>query len=887
MSEEITTTRTTCPYCGVGCGVLATPQADGSVDIQGDPEHPANFGRLCSKGSALGETVSLDGRLLHPQIDHQPVSWDRALDRVAGDFQRIIDEHGPDAVAFYVSGQVLTEDYYVANKLMKGFIGSGNIDTNSRLCMSSAVAAHKRAFGSDAVPCSYEDLEQTDLLVLTGSNLAWCHPVIYQRIVQAKKDRPELKVVVIDPRKTATCDVADLHLPLRPGSDAHLFNGLLHYLKTSDALDWEYIEEHVEGFAKTLKTASETAGSIPAVSTATEIPETELVKFFQLFATTDKVVTLFSQGVNQSASGTDKINAIINCHLATGRIGKAGAGPFSMTGQPNAMGGREVGGLANQLAAHMEISNPEHHDRVSRFWQTDKLTETAGLKAVDLFEQVKNGQIKAVWVMATNPLVSLPDADRVRQALQDCELLVVSECEQHTDLTEIADVLLPALTWGEKDGTVTNSERRISHQRAFLPSPGEARADWQMITDVAHRMGYGEWFDYQEALDVFREHAALSAFENDGTRDFDIGHFADLTESAFREFSPVQWPVFRDQPAGTARLFEDGQFYTESGKARMVPVTPQYPEGECSDAYPLWLNTGRIRDQWHTMTRTGRAPRLSTHTPEPTIELHPLDAASGKLQSGQLAVVSSEKGELIGRVVTSQDQRPGSVFVPIHWNRQFASKAVVSALVSSITDPLSGQPQAKQTPVNIRAFKARWHGFILSRERLSLPVTAYHVKVKGEQFWRYELAGEQDLLNPAHWAQTVMGGEGEWLEFADTKAGRYRAARVVEDKLQTVIFIAPDHNLPERTWLSQLFLADELDGAQRQSLLAGRPGPGQSDCGAIVCACFGVGEKTIETAVVEQSLDNVDAIGSCLNAGTNCGSCIPELQQILSRTKTD
>lgn len=881
------TTRTTCPYCGVGCGVLATPQADGTVDIKGDPEHPANFGRLCSKGSALGETVGLDDRLLYPQIDHQRVSWDQALDKVAGDFQRIIDEHGPDAVAFYVSGQVLTEDYYTANKLMKGFIGSGNIDTNSRLCMSSAVAGHKRAFGSDAVPCSYEDLEQTDLLVLTGSNLAWCHPVIYQRIVQAKKDRPNLKVVVIDPRKTATCDIADLHLPLKPGSDTFIFNGLLHYLKTSDALDWEYIEDHVSGFAKTLNVAGEAAGSIPAVAAATEIPETDLARFYQLFASTDKVVTLFSQGINQSASGTDKVNAIINCHLATGRIGKAGSGPFSMTGQPNAMGGREVGGLANQLAAHMEISNPDDHDRVSRFWETDKLTTTAGSKAVDMFEDIASGKIKAVWVMATNPLVSLPDTSRVREASQQCELLVVSECEQHTDLTEVADVLLPALSWGEKDGTVTNSERRISHQQAFLPAPGEARADWQIVTDVAKRMGYGTAFDYHSAVDVFREHAALSAFENNAQRDFNIGAFADISDADFDAFEPVQWPVKAGQQTGTVRLFEDGRYFTDSGKARMVPVTPQLPEGECSDTYPLWLNTGRVRDQWHTMTRTGRAPRLTTHTPEPTIELHPLDAASGKLTAGQLAVVSSEKGELIGRVVTTQSQRPGSVFVPIHWNDQFASKAVVSALIPSITDPNSGQPQAKQTPVNIRAFKSRWHGFILSRERLNLPATSYHIKVKGEQFWRYELAGEQDLLNPAHWAQTVLEGDGEWLEFADPKVGRYRAARIVDDKLQAVVFIAPDHHLPERTWLSQLFLYEELDATQRQSLLAGRPGPGQADCGAIVCACFGVGEKTIEKAVTEQSLTSVDAIGDCLNAGTNCGSCIPELQEILSRTRTD
>lgn len=433
-------TQTTCPYCGVGCGVLAAPQADGTVAIKGDPAHPANFGRLCSKGSALGETVGLDNRLLYPQVDGKRVDWDTALDHVSDRFKQIIDEHGPDAVAFYVSGQILTEDYYMANKLMKGFIGSGNIETNSRLCMSSAVAAHKRAFGSDTVPCSYEDLEQTDLLVIIGSNTAWCHPVLFQRITQAKLNRPNMKVVVIDPRKTATCDIADLHLPLRPGADAFLFNGLLSYLKQHDCIDWHYLEQYVEGFASSLDSASKTAANIPQVARQTELSEADVAKFYQLFASTEKTITLFSQGVNQSTSGTDKCNAIINCHLATGRIGKAGMGPFSITGQPNAMGGREVGGLSNQLAAHMEIDKPEHHDRLSRFWNTERLTNTAGLKTIDMFQAIERGDIKAVWIVATNPVVSIPDADQNKRALKQCELVIVSEIEKQTDCTEFADV---------------------------------------------------------------------------------------------------------------------------------------------------------------------------------------------------------------------------------------------------------------------------------------------------------------------------------------------------------------------------------------------------------------------------------------------------------------
>ncbi|WP_339775415.1 molybdopterin-dependent oxidoreductase [uncultured Methylophaga sp.] len=877
-------TQTTCPYCGVGCGVLAAPQTNGTVAINGDPAHPANLGRLCSKGSALGETVGLDNRLLYPQLNGKRVDWDNALDHVSDRFKQIIDEYGPDAVAFYVSGQILTEDYYMANKLMKGFIGSGNIETNSRLCMSSAVAAHKRAFGSDTVPCNYEDLEQTDLLVIVGSNTAWCHPVLFQRITQAKQNRPNMKVVVIDPRKTATCDIADLHLPLRPGADGFLFNGLLSYLKQHDCIDWHYLEQYVEGFASSLDSAAKTAANIPQVARQTELSEEDVAKFYQLFASTEKTISLFSQGVNQSTSGTDKCNAIINCHLATGRIGKVGMGPFSITGQPNAMGGREVGGLSNQLAAHMEIDKREHHDRLSRFWNTDRLTNTAGRKTIEMFHAIERGEIKAVWIIATNPVVSIPDADQVKRALEKCELVIVSEIEKQTDCTEFADVLLPALGWGEKDGTVTNSERRISYQRAFLPAPGEAKADWWMLKEVGKRMGFAEQFQFETAVDVFREHARLSAFENQGERDFDISALASITEQQYAALQPIQWPVTENAPQGTARMFADNHFYTASGKARMIAVDPHYPQNEVDDTYPLVLNTGRIRDQWHTMTRTGRAPRLNAHISEPMIDMHPVDAGHWQIQNKALAQVESKWGKLTGRVNLTQDQRPGSIFVPIHWNGQFASQARVDTLVAPITDPISGQPESKHTPVNVRPFLPRWHGFILSRQPLSLTETAYWVKVKGQQFWRYELAGENWVEQPLEWIQNITEQQGEWIEFSDQRAGRYRAANIVDNQLQTVMFLAADHHLPERGWLSQLFTEQTLDATARQSLLAGRPGPGQQDKGKMVCACFGVGETTIKDAIRKGEAKSVDDIGRCLKAGTNCGSCIPELKQLLANS---
>ncbi|MDX1805143.1 MAG: molybdopterin-dependent oxidoreductase, partial [Alcanivorax sp.] len=489
---------TTCPYCGVGCGI----RTDGK-QLGGDDAHPANRGRLCVKGSSVLETLGDQDRLLNPEVNGQVVTWDTALDEVAARFRRIIDEYGPDAVAFYVSGQLLTEDYYVANKLMKGFIGSANIDTNSRLCMSSAVVAHKRAFGEDVVPGCYEDMELADLVILTGSNTAWAHPIVYQRIAAAKQARPDMKVVVIDPRRTATCDLADLHLAIRPGQDVPLFNGLLSWLEANNALDHDYIENHTNGFDEALACARRQGCNWPALAQQLGVSKEDLTTFFHWFGACDKTVTVFSQGVNQARNGSDQGNAIINAHLATGRVGKPGASPFSITGQPNAMGGREVGGLANQLAVHLDIDNPEHHAAVANFWRAPALARRNGLTAVELFKAVASGQVKAVWIMATNPVDSLPEADRVRHALQQCDTVVVSDCVASGDTLACADIKLPALGWSEKSGMVTNSERCLSRQRPFIPAPGQARADWWIITEVAHRLGYAEAFPYQHERDIF------------------------------------------------------------------------------------------------------------------------------------------------------------------------------------------------------------------------------------------------------------------------------------------------------------------------------------------------------------------------------------------------
>jgi len=876
--------RTTCPYCGVGCGIIASVADDGSTTVKGDPQHPANFGRLCSKGAALAETLANDDRLLQPEIEGTPCNWDTALEYVAKKFHGIIEQHGPDAVAFYVSGQLLTEDYYLANKLMKGFIGSANIDTNSRLCMSSAVAGHRRAFGSDTVPCSYEDLERAKLIVLTGSNTAWCHPVVYQRIVKAKKENPDLKVVVIDPRRTATCDIADLHLPLQPGTDTILFNGLLVYINDHEERNTLFVDNHTEGVSTALSCAREQAGSVAQVAQHCGLDATDVETFFKLFARTERVVTLFSQGINQWSFGTDKVNAILNCHLLTGRIGRPGMGPFSITGQPNAMGGREVGGLANQLAAHMQLNNPQHRELVQKFWEAPVIATHEGLKAVDLFHAIEQGKVKAVWIMATNPAVSLPDADRVRAALMRCEFVVVSDCIRNTDTTAFANVMLPAQAWGEKDGTVTNSERRISRQRAFLTPAGEARPDWWIIAQVAQRLGFKKYFDYSHPSCIFREHAALSGYENNDERDFDISALAGISKEEYLDLKPIQWPVSFAAPDGSKRLFGDGRFYTPSGKAQFVPIQARVPAYAPNDKFPLSLNTGRVRDHWHTMTRTGKSARLSGHIYEPFAEIHPADAQQKKIDHGSLVCITSQWGRIIVRARVTDSQLPGQVFVPMHWNDQFASKSYADALVNPALDPISGQPEFKHTPVNIAPYHAAWHGFLLSRRELELSDAAYWSRTKGYGYWRYEIAGDEA---PQDWSATARlilcsnATEIDWIEYFDKSAQRYRAARLQGQQLESCIFIGPDFHLPERDWLASLFDKEMLSDAERQSLLSGKPRNQQEDAGRIICACYQVGVKTIQHAIENSGLDNIEAIGEAIKAGTNCGSCVPELRKLL------
>ena len=855
-------TCSTCPYCGVGCGVVVSE--DPTLSLVGDTNHPANQGKLCIKGTHLIDTLEVqDHRLLYPSIRGERISWGAAIEAVAGGFQRTIDHFGSDSVAFYLSGQLLTEDYYVANKLMKGFIGSANVDTNSRLCMSSAVAAHKRAFGEDVVPCDYSDLDQCDLIVLVGSNTAWAHPVLYQRIAQRKADG-DLTVVVIDPRETETTAIADLHLPLMSGSDVSLFNGLLSFLSQNGAIDRDFIANATTGFDDAIQAAEEDA---KRVSLETGLSAQEIESFYRLFLKRPNVITFYSQGVNQSTQGTDKANAIINCHLATGRIGKPGAGPFSITGQPNAMGGREVGGMANQLAAHMDFDEASI-DRVGRFWNAANMARGPGLKAVDMFDAVADGQIKAIWIMGTNPAISLPNAKKVRAALERCPFVVVSDCVEKTDTAKFADVLLPALGWGEKDGTVTNSERCVSRQRGFLDAPGLARADWRIMCDVALQMGYGEAFQYSGVHEVFAEHVALTDFENDGRRLLNLRHMNVQSRDDYDALTPTQWPV-------EARPFSAGRFSTPTGRANIVPVQQNVVPALKADE--LVFNTGRLRDQWHTMTRTGYARKLFNQTRWAQLDVHPKDAQARQIEACDLVEVSNALGALRYVANVTESQNEGAVFAPIHWTHEFSNQACVSDLVEARLDPNSGQPESKLSAVSVKRREVQSWVALVSRHRLD----TNDLDAQGFDYWSISPVGE-------HWASLIARtGSSDFsslLPLTDIVSYQFgHSKRMLGRTMGRVEWLAcvesEASELPTMEHLSAQLDADVADWRRLAS-----SGLGEVDTSPMICSCFEVSEDQI-VAAVDRGCCSIEALGVELKCGTNCGSCVPQLAQYLVHAK--
>ncbi|MBU1645490.1 MAG: molybdopterin-dependent oxidoreductase, partial [Gammaproteobacteria bacterium] len=715
--SETQSTKSTCCYCGVGCGVIIESEAGHITGVRGDPDHPANFGRLCTKGATLHLSAApetLAGRALFPMLHGERVQWDSALDHAAERFGAAIREHGPDSVAFYVSGQLLTEDYYVFNKLAKGLVGSNNIDTNSRLCMSSAVTGYKMTLGADAPPCAYEDISAADCLFIAGSNTAWAHPVLFRRIEDAKKANPDLRIIVVDPRRTDTAEAADLFLPILPGSDIALYNAMLHVMLWEGLVDQAYVAAHTEGFEALKAIVRDYTPAMAADICG--VPAEDIVKAAQWFgAAGAATLSLYCQGLNQSVHGSHNNAALIHLHLATGKIGKPGCGPFSLTGQPNAMGGREAGGMATLLPGHRELANAEHRAEIAELWGVDSVPEAPGLTAVELFDAVHAGKIKALWIACTNPAQSLPEADKVREALARCDFVVVQEAYADTDTAQFAHLLLPAASWGEKEGTVTNSERRISRVRAAAVPPGEARADWDIATDFARRLGVAlgrgplaaAMFPYVRPEQVFIDHA-----ETTRGRDLDI---TGLSYARLERDGPQQWPFPSGAVAGRTRLYEDGAFPTASGRARFVAVKHQ-PTAEASDArYPLRLTTGRLRDQWHGMSRTGTVARLYSHEPEPVLELNAKDMERRQLKDGDLVRAKSRRGAIALRVRASDTLRTGQAFMAMHWGRRFINSAGANALTIAALDPYSKQPELKHAAIQVEKIAAPWRLSVLKK----------------------------------------------------------------------------------------------------------------------------------------------------------------------------
>ena len=600
MNPNRRTTASTCCYCGVGCGVLIEHDDERILGVQGDPQHPANFGRLCSKGATLHLTGDAAARAQFPELrlgkglPRTRTDWDTALEHAAGVFAETLREHGPDSVAFYVSGQLLTEDYYAFNKLARALVGTHNIDSNSRLCMSSAVVGYKRSLGADAPPCSYEDIELADCVMIAGSNMAYAHPVLFRRLEDARARRPEMKLIVIDPRVTDTAEAADLHLAILPGTDVALFHGILHILLWEGWIDRAFIDAHTEGLDE-LKALVRDYGPL-AVADICGIAVDDLQRAARWIGQAPAFLSLWCMGLNQSSAGSAKNSALINLHLATGQIGRPGAGPFSLTGQPNAMGGRETGSLSNLLPGHREAGNAEHRAEVATYWGVERLPENPGLSAIELFDAARDGRIKALWIACTNPAQSLPDQTRVREALAACPFVIVQEAFTSSETCQYADLLLPAASWGEKEGTVTNSERRISHVRPAIPAIGEARADWDIVCDFARRLerrlrpGLPSLFDFHSPAALFDEYKRLTR-----ERDLDL---SGIDYALLDARGPQQWPFTAGAARGTARLYSDGHFPTATGRARLIAEPYRAPKEKRDPRYPLILNTGRLRDQW-------------------------------------------------------------------------------------------------------------------------------------------------------------------------------------------------------------------------------------------------------------------------------------------------
>ena len=897
-------TRATCCYCGTGCGLYIEHSADWITGVRGDAQHPANFGRLCTKGSTLHLTSGAAGRALYPELrtsretERARTDWGTALDTAADRFADIIREHGPDAVAFYLSGQLLTEDYYVFNKLARALVGTNNIDSNSRLCMSSAVVGYKSTLGADSVPCSYEDIALADHLLIAGSNTAWAHPILFRRIEDAKRANPHMTITVVDPRRTETAEFADLHLQIAPGADMLLYNAMLHVMMWEDLIDRDFIRDHTNGFDELR--AALTEYSPGNVAAACGLKAEEIVEAARRFGTSRAALSMWCQGLNQSHHGAGNNAALIHLHLATGQIGRPGAGPLSLTGQPNAMGGREVGALASILPGHRDPNIPAHREEIAKLWGIPKLPESPGLAAVQMYEAIAEGKIKAVWIACTNPAQSMPNQREVHEALRKAEFVVLQETYADTETAEFADLLLPAAGWGEKSGTVTNSERRVTRVQPAIPAVGESRADWAIAADFARRLARRldkseGLFDFQNDAEVFDEHVTLTA-----GRDCDM---SGLSHAVLERLGPTQWPFPQGAEKGVARLFEDHVFPTEDGRARFARVG--FPERQSltpertSARRPFMLTTGRLRDQWHGMSRSGKVPQLWGHTPRAAIAVHPVDLVRRDFTAGALVRIKSERGEIVLPVEPDDGVAPGQAWIPMHWGGATLAHAGANFLTSSATDPMSKQPALKQVAVSIAPatdleWRACWAAVAVDQAQAVEWMDALRPHLKQFGYAAISLAGRQQpvvALRTAHAhampgqalrpIDDIFGCEegGELLRLRDGARGIDKRARIEGRRLlairlggETVAF----------DWIADAMIAGQNIEPMRQWLFASVPTPpkGVASVGRTVCNCFGVSEKVIRKAVAEGA--DLNALQHTLQCGTSCGSCMPELRKIVA-----
>ncbi len=926
-------TKSTCPYCGVGCGVIIESSGDQITGVRGDPLHPANFGRLCSKGSNLHLTataaVTQQTRLLQPmqranrKSAPERISWDAALDNAAQKFAQVIIDHGPDAVGFYISGQLLTEDYYVFNKLAKGLIGTNNIDSNSRLCMSSAVAGYKQTLGADAPPACYDDVNHAACIFIVGSNTAFAHPILFRRIEDAKKANPAMKIIVADPRRTDTVELADLFLPIQPGTDVMLFNGMLHIMLWEGWINNEFINTYTDGFDALKATVRDCTPELTADICG--IKKEDLYKAAQMFATSKATLSLYCQGLNQSSSGTAKNAALINMHLATKQIGKIGAGPLSLTGQPNAMGGREVGGMANLMSGHRDLANAEHRAEIQKLWNVPSVPSTPGKTAVEMFQAAADGQIKILWIACTNPAQSMPDQAVVRKALERAELVIVQEAFATTATCAYADILLPATTWGEKEGTVTNTERRVSRVRPAVAAPGETRHDWSIAAEFSRRLekllppkSVQTLFDYPTAESVWLEHR-----ESTRGRDLDITGMS----YALLEGTPLQWPMKEGESIGKERLYENNVFPTLDGKARFVNTVYKPVAEPRESRFPFSLTTGRLRDQWHGMSRTGTLGKLFGHVAEPTVQMNVQDMTRRLIQEGDLVHVTSKRGSILLPVQASKEVGMSQAFIAMHWGEEFLSGqsssgerlAGVNAITTSAFCPTSKQPELKHAAVKILKAELPWtllgvawlpgDQALAAREALKALMRLFpfascvpfgdnkDVGSESKGIARtgllFRAAGHEapteDVLKQieAVLGLNVSTGASQVMRYADKKKGQHRTIKLTGDReyAELEAFLLAGDTRSE-AWVKTL-LQDSLPAQSygRMLLIPGSKAPiAVQSRGKAVCTCFNVTDAAI-TGQIAKSFGSderrLTELQASLKCGTNCGSCVPELKRMI------